>query len=127
MSAVDDGGSMVCPVHGVHTRISCVSCGRPICPDCAIPSPVGLTCGEHRQRSIRLVRWAPARGPARSMLSPRFLWLPVTFILAGLAGVLRYAATFFVALVPGSPWIGMLVIFAIIGAVTLAVVYTLRR
>lgn len=124
MSAIDDGGSMVCPVHGVHTRISCVSCGRPICPDCAVPSPVGLTCGEHGQRSIRLVRWAPARGPVRSGFSPWFLLLPLGFVLAG---VLRYTATFFVALVPGSPWIGMLVIFAIIGAITLSVVYWVRR
>lgn len=61
------------------------------------------------------------------MLSPRFLWLPLTLGAAALAGVLRYAATFFVALVPGSPWIGMLVIFAIIGAVTLAIVYMVRR
>ena len=124
MSAVDDGGSMVCPVHGVHTRISCVSCGRPICPDCAVPSPVGLTCGEHGQRSIRLVRWAPARGPAGSSFSPWFLLLPVGFVLAGL---LRYTATFFVGLVPGSPWIGMLVIFAIIGAITASAVYWVRR
>ena len=124
MSAIDGGGSMVCPVHEVPTRISCVSCGRPICPECAVPSPVGLTCGEHGQRSIRLVRWGPARGPVRSTFSPWFLLFPIGFILAA---ALRYTGTFFVGLVPGSPWIGMLVIFAIIGAITLALVYWTRR
>lgn len=124
MSAVGDAGSMVCPVHKVHTRISCVSCGRPICPECAVPSPVGLTCGEHGQRSVRLVRWGPARGPVRSPISPWFLFLPLGFFLAA---ALRYTGTFFVGLVPGSPWIGMLVIFAIIGAIALAVVYWVRR
>ena len=124
MPAIDDGGSMVCPVHHVHTRITCVSCGRPICPDCAVPSPVGLTCGEHGQSSIRLVRWAPARGPVGSTLSRWFLLLPVGFILAA---ALRYTATFFVGLVPGAPWIGMLVIFAIVGAVALAFLYWARR
>ena len=122
MPAADDAGSMVCPVHGVHTRISCVSCGQPICPDCAVPGPIGLTCGQHGQRSIRLVRGAPRRGP--TPVYPWLLFLPLGFALAA---VLRLAGTFFVGLVPGSPWIGMLVIFAIIGAITLAAVYWVRR
>jgi len=31
---------------GRETRVSCSSCGRPICPDCMRPSPVGMRCPE---------------------------------------------------------------------------------
>ena len=31
---------------GRETRVSCSSCGRPICPDCMTPSPVGMRCPE---------------------------------------------------------------------------------
>ena len=30
----------------VETRVSCSSCGRPICPDCMTPTPVGMRCPE---------------------------------------------------------------------------------
>ena len=29
-----------------ETNVSCSRCGRPICPDCMIPSPVGMRCPE---------------------------------------------------------------------------------
>src|ERR1044072_5734723 len=29
-----------------ETRVSCSSCGRPICPACMTPSPVGMRCPE---------------------------------------------------------------------------------
>jgi membrane associated rhomboid family serine protease len=29
-----------------ETRVSCSSCGRPICPDCMTPTPVGMRCPE---------------------------------------------------------------------------------
>lgn len=124
MSAIDDGGSMVCPVHGVHTRISCVSCGRPICPACAVTSPVGLTCGLHPQRSIRFVRWLPARGPVRPGGFP-----VVPFFLGslGLAGAGRFLAAFSVALFPGQPWIGITVFVVIIGAIMSTFLYWLLR
>ena len=35
-----------------ETGVSCSSCGRPICPDCMTPSPVGMRCPEcARQRT----------------------------------------------------------------------------
>jgi membrane associated rhomboid family serine protease len=35
-----------------ETRVSCSSCGRPICPDCMTPTPVGMRCPECiRQRT----------------------------------------------------------------------------
>src|SRR5438270_1992513 len=35
-----------------ETGVSCSSCGRPICPDCMTPTPVGMRCPEcARQRT----------------------------------------------------------------------------
>ncbi|HEX6230190.1 MAG TPA: rhomboid family intramembrane serine protease [Actinomycetota bacterium] len=47
----------VCYRHpGVQTRVHCSRCGRPICPDCMIPAPVGHqcpTCVEEARREFR--------------------------------------------------------------------------
>src|SRR5256885_2702472 len=35
-----------------ETGVSCSSCGRPICPECMTPTPVGMRCPEcSRQRT----------------------------------------------------------------------------
>src|SRR4051794_39898051 len=41
-----------------ETGVNCSSCGRPICPDCMTPTPVGMRCPEcARQRTqVRTVR-----------------------------------------------------------------------
>lgn len=122
MSAIDDGGSMVCPVHGVHTRISCVSWGRPICPACAVTSPVGLTCGQHPQRSIRFVRWLPVRGPARPAAFPTGI-ITLVFIVVAFTG--RYTFGFFAALDAAQPWLGITIFVVLIGAITSASLYWL--
>ena len=31
---------------GRETAVSCSNCGRPICPDCMTPTPVGMRCPE---------------------------------------------------------------------------------
>src|SRR4051794_38936778 len=43
---------------GRETGVSCSSCGRPICPDCMTPTPVGMRCPEcARQRTkVRTAR-----------------------------------------------------------------------
>lgn len=46
---------------GAETRLSCSSCGDPICPRCAIPSAVGQKC----PACGRQVRSARARGKPR--------------------------------------------------------------
>jgi N-acetylneuraminic acid mutarotase len=38
---------LICARHGVSTRISCVECDTPICPDCAVRTAVGLKCPDH--------------------------------------------------------------------------------
>src|ERR1700756_3474525 len=46
-----------------ETGVSCSSCGRPICPDCMTPTPVGMRCPEcSRQRTrVHRLRTTPTR------------------------------------------------------------------
>lgn len=39
-----------------ETRVSCSSCGRPICPDCMTPTPVGMRCPECAGQRTKVVR-----------------------------------------------------------------------
>jgi membrane associated rhomboid family serine protease len=59
-----------------ETAVSCSSCGRPICPDCMTPTPVGMRCPECASQRTRVVR-----GVGQSSL---FASAPATFILIGL-------------------------------------------
>src|SRR5881628_734655 len=48
-----------------ETGVSCSSCGRPICPDCMTPTPVGMRCPEcsrerTKVRTVRTLRAVPA-------------------------------------------------------------------
>jgi membrane associated rhomboid family serine protease len=45
-----------------ETGVSCSSCGRPICPDCMTPTPVGMRCPEcSRDRTkVRTLRTMPS-------------------------------------------------------------------
>jgi membrane associated rhomboid family serine protease len=47
-----------------ETGVSCSSCGRPICPDCMTPTPVGMRCPEcARERTrVRTMRSLPRAG-----------------------------------------------------------------
>ena len=39
-----------------ETGVSCSSCGRPICPDCMTPTPVGMRCPESSRERTRVTR-----------------------------------------------------------------------
>lgn len=39
-----------------ETGVSCSSCGRPICPDCMTPTPVGMRCPECSRQSTKVMR-----------------------------------------------------------------------
>jgi membrane associated rhomboid family serine protease len=39
-----------------ETRVSCSSCGRPICPDCMTPTPVGMRCPECMRQKTKVVQ-----------------------------------------------------------------------
>ncbi|MBV9048112.1 MAG: rhomboid family intramembrane serine protease [Solirubrobacterales bacterium] len=54
----------VCYRHSSReTGVSCSSCGRPICPDCMTPTPVGMRCPEcARERTkVKTIRSVVAR------------------------------------------------------------------
>lgn len=60
-----------------ETRVSCSSCGRPICPDCMTPTPVGMRCPECAQQRTKVVRGV---GGAPS----GFQQMPATFVLVAI-------------------------------------------
>lgn len=39
-----------------ETGVSCSNCGRPICPDCMTPTPVGMRCPECASQRTKVVR-----------------------------------------------------------------------
>lgn len=57
-----------------ETRVSCSSCGRPICPDCMTPTPVGMRCPECMQQRTKVVRGVGGGGG-------RFGAFPATVVL----------------------------------------------
>jgi membrane associated rhomboid family serine protease len=52
-----------------ETGVSCSSCGRPICPDCMTPTPVGMRCPECARQRTKVVR-GPAAGATGFGQSP---------------------------------------------------------
>jgi len=44
-----------------RTRVHCTRCGRPICPECMIPAPVGYQCPECVAQARREFRQGPGR------------------------------------------------------------------
>jgi membrane associated rhomboid family serine protease len=54
---VETAPAEVCYRHpSERTRVHCTRCGRPICPDCMIPAPVGYQCPECVQQARREFR-----------------------------------------------------------------------
>jgi membrane associated rhomboid family serine protease len=73
-----------------ETRVSCSSCGRPICPDCMTPTPVGMRCPECASQRTRVVR-NPTGTPSG------FGAFPATYVLIAIN-----VAAFLVELASGS-------------------------
>lgn len=59
-----------------ETGVSCSSCGRPICPDCMTPTPVGMRCPECMRQRTKVVRGVGQ--------SDGFGRAPATFVLIGI-------------------------------------------
>jgi membrane associated rhomboid family serine protease len=55
-----------------ETAVSCSSCGRPICPECMTPTPVGMRCPECASQRTKVTTGAGAFADART---------PATFAL----------------------------------------------
>jgi membrane associated rhomboid family serine protease len=74
-----------------ETGVSCSSCGRPICPECMTPTPVGMRCPECAGKRTRLQTATRApRTVATSTDQPYLTYflivLNVLVFLGGLAG-----------------------------------------
>jgi membrane associated rhomboid family serine protease len=59
-----------------ETGVSCSNCGRPICPECMTPTPVGMRCPECARQRTRVTR-----GVGDASLVSR---APATFVLIAL-------------------------------------------
>ncbi|HEX5930115.1 MAG TPA: rhomboid family intramembrane serine protease [Solirubrobacterales bacterium] len=66
-----------------ETAASCSSCGRPICPECMTPTPVGMRCPECARQKTKVVR---GTGGGKG-----FDAAPAMFVLIGL-NVLAFLA-----------------------------------
>jgi membrane associated rhomboid family serine protease len=66
-----------------ETGVSCSNCGRPICPECMTPTPVGMRCPECARQKTRVTRGVGEASPLASA--------PATVILIAL-NVLVYLA-----------------------------------
>ena len=59
--------ALKCERHGEFTRLTCVDCGKPICPKCAVRTEVGLKCEEDAtpaaipEKALAMMR--PSRTP----------------------------------------------------------------
>jgi membrane associated rhomboid family serine protease len=60
-----------------ETGVSCSSCGRPICPDCMTPTPVGMRCPECMRQRTKVVQGMGGSGNG-------FGKAPATFVLIAL-------------------------------------------
>ena len=72
----------------VDTRISCVSCGRPICTDCMVQASVGIKCPECAKvpRSAQLGVMKPKQIAKASLagLVVAVVGIPVTALIFGI-------------------------------------------
>jgi membrane associated rhomboid family serine protease len=69
-----------------ETAVSCSSCGRPICPDCMTPTPVGMRCPECASHRTRVTTGTSAFGRSRAAPATVVLIaLNVVFFLAEVA------------------------------------------
>ncbi len=60
---VRDGADLLPTPRTARRGVSCSNCGRPICPDCMTPTPVGMRCPECARERTRVTRGAV--GPGR--------------------------------------------------------------
>jgi membrane associated rhomboid family serine protease len=63
-----------------ETGVSCSSCGRPICPDCMTPTPVGMRCPDCARQRTKVVRGTGAGATG-------FRQSPATYVLIGLNAI----------------------------------------
>src|SRR5215469_4096206 len=67
-----------------ETGVSCSSCGRPICPDCMTPTPVGMRCPECARDRTR-VKTIRSTGSSAAIVTQALIALNVIVFIAELA------------------------------------------
>src|SRR6058998_2682457 len=73
-------GTQTCYRHpSRETGVSCSSCGRPICPECMTPTPVGMRCPECARQRTKV-----RSGPAAYSTTPT-----LTYIIMGICVALQ--------------------------------------
>ncbi len=78
-----EASTQTCYRHpGRETNVSCSNCGRPICPDCMTPSPVGMRCPECSREKQKVVTGQQVRDRAEGVgIENAFRVMPVTMTL----------------------------------------------
>ena len=69
-----------------ETGVSCSSCGRPICPECMTPTPVGMRCPECAGERTRVVTGTGAFSSSNAPGTMVLIGLNVLAFLAEIAG-----------------------------------------
>lgn len=69
-----------------ETGVSCSNCGRPICPDCMTPTPVGMRCPECARERTKVTRGAAAPGRYDAPVTYVLIALNVVAYLVEIAG-----------------------------------------
>lgn len=65
-----------------ETRVHCTRCGRPICPDCMIPAPVGYQCPECVAQARREFRAGPGRALRGGVSATKVLLAAIAIVFA---------------------------------------------
>jgi membrane associated rhomboid family serine protease len=85
-----------------ETGVSCSSCGRPICPDCMTPTPVGMRCPECASQRTKVVR-NPTGTPGAGATPATYALIAINVIVFlveianGAGGLFREQVSQFVA------------------------------
>ena len=74
-----------------ETGVACSNCGRPICPDCMTPTPVGMRCPECAKQRTKVARMRSLRSAATA---PRVTY---ALIIANVAAFLAEEGQFSLA------------------------------
>jgi membrane associated rhomboid family serine protease len=64
-----------------ETGVSCSSCGRPICPDCMTPTPVGMRCPECANQRTRVVRGVGQSGSGFSRSPGTYVLIAINVVV----------------------------------------------
>lgn len=91
----DQGAAPTCYRHpGRPTYLSCVRCGRPACPDCLRPAPVGHQCVECVREGNRGARRPAAVFGGRAVSGALVTWILVGVNVAVYIAEWAYSGTY---------------------------------